>query len=58
MAQALSLAAVQAIRLSPEATRRVMVYTCAIALIGAGYFAPSAAASTACLASKAFAASV
>ena len=58
MAQVLTLAAHQAIRLSPEATRRVMVYTCALALIGAGYFAPAAAASTACLASKAFAASL
>ncbi|MFC0589942.1 hypothetical protein ACFFF7_11000 [Novosphingobium aquiterrae] len=58
MAQALTLAARQAIQLSPEATRRAMLYTCALALIGAGYFAPAAAASTACLASKAFAASV
>lgn len=61
MAQALALAshqfAAQAIRLSPEAMRRCMVYTCAIALIGAGYFAPTAAASTVCLADKAFAAS-
>lgn len=58
MAQALTLAAHQAIRLSPEATRRCMVYTCALALIGAGYFAPAAAASTVCVASKAFAASL
>jgi hypothetical protein len=58
MAQALTIAARQAIRLSPEATRRAMLYTCALALIGAGYFAPAAAASTACIASKAFAASL
>lgn len=54
MAQALTLAAHEALRLSPEAARRAMVYTCALALIGAGLFAPAAAASTACLANKAF----
>ncbi|MDE2436331.1 MAG: hypothetical protein KGM49_08735 [Sphingomonadales bacterium] len=58
MAQALTFAAQQAIRLSPDATRRALVYSCALALIGAGYFAPAAAASTVCLASKAFAASI
>lgn len=58
MAHALTLAANQAIRLSPEVTRRALVYTCALSLIGAGLFAPSAAASTACLASKAFMASL
>ncbi|MDE2411100.1 MAG: hypothetical protein KGM18_04910 [Sphingomonadales bacterium] len=58
MTQALAFAAREAIRLSPDATRRVLVYSCALALIGAGYFAPAAAASTVCLASKAFAASV
>ncbi|MBS0476385.1 MAG: hypothetical protein JSR28_14730 [Proteobacteria bacterium] len=58
MTQALAFAAREATRLSPDATRRVLVYSCALALIGAGYFAPAAAASTVCLASKAFAASV
>lgn len=58
MAIALSLAAQQARHLPPEAVRRVLVYTCALALIGAGLFAPTAAASTVCLASKAFAASL
>ncbi len=47
-----------ALRLSPEAARRALVYTCALSLIGAGLFAPSAAASTACLANKAFMASL
>lgn len=55
---ALSLAAQQARQLSPEAVRRVLVYTCALALIGAGMFAPAAAASTVCLANKAFMASL
>ncbi|PKB14185.1 hypothetical protein B0I00_2817 [Novosphingobium kunmingense] len=57
MTQALTLVAHQAIRLSPDAARRVMVYTCALAMIGASYLAPAAAASTVCLADKAFAAS-
>lgn len=58
MAIALSLAAQQARQLPPEAARRVLVYTCALALIGAGLFAPAAAASTVCLANKAFLASL
>ncbi len=57
MTQALSLVARQAIELSPDAARRVMVYSCALALIGASYAAPAAAASTVCLADRAFAAS-
>ncbi|WP_296678643.1 hypothetical protein [Novosphingobium sp.] len=57
MAHAFTLVARQTIALSPDAARRVMIYTCALALIGASYFAPAAAASTVCMADRAFAAS-
>ena len=58
MAFAFALPTPIRLSLPADASRRVLVYTCALALIGAGWFAPAAAASTACLASKAYAASL